>query len=120
MPCPFAHRTQNHRPTASVSERSLHGHSQTSRSRTSNCRKGAPTIVDSIGDLVKGAAIALLCGGMGGGEGGHCRRESSKGSGEDLGWLRGRCGCVEMSGEEDGFLNEWHWRLRMKSQADLG
>lgn len=29
-----------------------------------------------------------------------------------LGWLKGRCGCVEILGGEDGpFEYEWHWRL---------
>jgi hypothetical protein len=37
---------------------------------------GAPTFVDGVGDLVKGTAIALLGGNMGGGEGGHCREDS--------------------------------------------
>jgi hypothetical protein len=71
----------------------------------STCRKGALTIVDSVGDLVKGAAVALRCGDLGSGEGGHCRKESSKGSSDDLGWLRGQSGCVEISGGEDGLLN---------------
>lgn len=60
---------------------------------------GAPTFVDGVGDLVKGTAIALLSS-IVGNEGGHCREEST----EDeavvcLGWLRARCGCVEISGE---------------------
>jgi hypothetical protein len=49
----------------------------------SSSREGAPTFVDGVGDLVKGTAIALLGGGgsMGGGEGGHCREGSRRGSG---------------------------------------
>jgi hypothetical protein len=47
----------------------------------SSSRKGAPTFVDGVGDLVKGTAIALLGSNMGGGEGRHCREESRRGSG---------------------------------------
>ena len=55
----------------------------------SACQRGAPTFIDSIGDLVKDTTIALLGDDLGAGEGGHCSEESSSSSGGgDLGWLR--------------------------------
>lgn len=59
----------------------LHVHCKRGQSQTSDqgcraCRRGALTIVDGVGDLVKGTAIALLGVDMGGGEGRHGREES--------------------------------------------